>query len=62
MFDSIVLVNYYYSDVLDFNSFGHSEAFFPMRFIRDIISARMIPDNFDRSLERQRTKREDGCD
>ena len=31
-----------------------------MRFVSNIIAARMIFDNCDRSLERQRTKREDG--
>jgi len=41
---------YYYSDVLDFDSSGHSETFFSMRLIGNIITARMIPDNFDCSL------------
>lgn len=44
------LHTYYYSDVLDFDSSGHSETLFSMRLIGNIITARMIPDNFDCSL------------
>ena len=42
----------------DFEVPGHCESFFSMRFISNIIAARMIFDEFDGSPQRQRAQRE----